>query len=178
MKKILAIATLLLATGSTLPVEAVSLQSRTTPVRTSQTFQSEGMLIADKLDEEFNDYRKRRHVELERQMRQELTQSKYRYMSQQEKERLMKQAHDNLDDALDRQEKAWRRDHEKRQDRYDNRYDDRFDNRYDRYDRYDDRYEGRFDNRFDNRYNDRYDNRYNDRYNYERSRYDQRYNNR
>jgi hypothetical protein len=178
MKKILAVATLLLATGSTLPVLAVSLESRTTQLRNHQTFQSEGTLIADRFEEEFNDYRERRHVELERQMRQELTQSKYRYMSQQEKERLMKQAHDNLEDALEREERAWRRENEKRQDRYDDRYDNRYD-RYDRYDnRNDNRFDSRFDNRFDNRYDNRNDNRYNDRYNYQRSRYNQRYNNR
>jgi predicted metal-dependent peptidase len=158
MKRILAIATLLLATGSVVPVQAVSVQSRTTPIDNSYKPQSEGILIADKYEDQFKEYRYQRHLQLERQMRQELTQPKYRYMSQQEKERVMKQAHDNLDDALDRQEKAWTREQEKRQDRYD-RY-DRY-NRYNRYDRYDDP-----------------QNPYDQRYRYERSRYNQRYNNR
>jgi hypothetical protein len=152
MKRILAIATLLLATSSTVPVQAVSFQSRSTSVDHSHRLQSEGILMADRYEDQFNDYRRERHVQLERQMRQELTQPKYRYMSQQEKERLMKQAHDNLDDALDRQEKAWVREQDQRQDRYDERYD--------RYDRYDDP-----------------QNPYDQRYRYERSRYNQRYNN-
>lgn len=165
MKRILAITTLLLATGSVVPVEAVNVQSRSNPIDNSYRMQSEGMLIADRYEDQFKEYRYQRHVQLERQMRQELSQPKYRYMSQQEKERLMKHAHDELDDALDRQEKAWIKEQERRNDRYDDRYD-----RYDRYERYDRRYD---------RY-DRYDdpqNPYDQRYRYERSRYNRRYNN-
>lgn len=177
MKKILAIrlttrcaiATLMLATGSILPVQAVSFPSRNTSINNTGTIESEGILRADRLDEEFDDYRRSRHVQLERQLRQELSQQKYRYMSQQEKERAMRQAHDNLDDQLDRQEKAWRREYENRQDRYDNRYDEGYNNRYDRYDRFDSRYDdpqnpyGLQQLRYrDNR--SRYNERYNDRW--------------
>ena len=160
MKRVFAIATLLLATASAVPAEAAQPHSRTTQAQGADIFQSQGTLVAD----DFSDYRRSRHEQLERQLRQELSQPRYRNISQQEKMRVMKQAHDDLEDVLDREEKRWRNEREYRDDRYDryDRYDQRYDDRYDRYRRYDQRYDDRY--------------RYDERYRYDRSRYNQRYN--
>ncbi|MGL5081435.1 MAG: hypothetical protein ACRC8A_08100 [Microcoleaceae cyanobacterium] len=153
MKSVLTIVTLLMVTGSVLPTMAAPVYpNRTNSIRSvSELSQGRGVLVADAWD----DYQRRRHLELDQQINSEMNQSHNRRLSQKEKERIIRDAHKALDKELDREEEDWRERYSDSRDRDDDRYDRRRDD-----DRYDRRHD---DDRYDNRNDDRYNDRYNDR---------------
>ncbi|NJO71723.1 MAG: hypothetical protein HC825_08645 [Oscillatoriales cyanobacterium RM1_1_9] len=146
MKSALTLLTSLMVTGLVTPTLALSNGTRSNPI--DPFSQGQGIIVADTWD----DYRDRRHRELDQQINNEVNRPHNSRLSQKDKERIIKDAHRELDKRLDAEEKEWRRRYANDRDRYNirsnsGRYDDRRDNR-----RYDDRYD---DRRYDNRSNDR-----------------------
>ncbi|MFM6195860.1 MAG: hypothetical protein ACKPEN_14900 [Planktothrix sp.] len=85
----------------------------------------------------FDQYRQRRHAELEQQMRQEVKKPQYNNLSQAQKAQMIRDAHNALDQRLDQEYDSWRRG--ENNGNYNNgRYDSGNYNR-DRYDRYNNR---------------------------------------
>lgn len=167
MKRILAIATLLLATCSAIPAEAAFSQSRRDRDISATPVSTEGVLLADsRVDDAWDQYKDERHRILDRQMNNEMNKPHNSRLSQREKEKVIREAHQALDKQLDREEKEWKK-------RYsDSRY------RNDRYNRSSDRSRrSRQDWCSDNRNRDRcyYDDDYNRdrRYRDRDSRYEQ-----
>ena len=140
MKRILAIATLLLAAGSTVPAQAASDSGPETPGDRSfagRTVQTEATLIADsRVDRAWDEYRDRRHRELDRQMKDEMNKPHNSRLSQRQKEDVIRDAHRALDKQLDREEKDWKRRHDRdsRDDRFDRDYGNRRNDRNNRRD--------------------------------------------
>lgn len=157
MKRILAIATLLLATSSAIPAVA-SPPPGTRTLRTSENpVETEGVLIADSRDDAWRRYRDDRHRQLDRQVNDEMNKPHNSRLSQKQKEQVIRDAHKELDKQLDREEKEWKKrysDSTDRNDRFNRRYDGRNDRNRDS--RYDDRRNDRNrDTRYDDRRNDR-----------------------
>lgn len=86
-------------------------------------------------NETFDEYRNRRHGELEQQMRQQMNQPQYNNLSAQEKARIIREAHQSLDQRLDQEYQSGRYTQDRMSDRY-NRNQGTTSDRYDRYDRY------------------------------------------
>ena len=85
----------------------------------------------------FDQYRQRRHAELEQQMREEVKKPQYNNLSQAQKAQMIRDAHNALDQRLDQEYDSWRRG--ENNGNYNNgRYDSGNYNR-DRYDRYNNR---------------------------------------
>ncbi|HBK22239.1 MAG TPA: hypothetical protein DDZ60_06970 [Planktothrix sp. UBA10369] len=85
--------------------------------------------------ESFDQYRQRRHAELEQQMRQEVKKPQYNNLSAAQKAKIIRDSHSNLDQSLDREYEAWKRGDTNGN--YNGRYNSGTYNGSDRYDRYD-----------------------------------------
>jgi surface antigen len=84
--------------------------------------------------ESFDQYRQRRHAELEQQMRQQVNQPQYRNLSEAQKAQMIRDAHSNLDQSLDREYDTWKQGNGNSS--YDGRYNSGNNGHGDRYDRY------------------------------------------
>ena len=132
MKPTLTLATLVLAASYILPAYAVIPNTRINTQ--SPTQPSQDLILAQN---NFDQYRQRRHAELEQQMREEVKKPQYNNLSQAQKAQMIRDAHNALDQRLDQEYDSWRRG--ENNGTYNNgRYDSGNYNR-DRYDRYNNR---------------------------------------
>ncbi len=103
MKPTLTLATLVLAASSMLPAYAVMPNH---PINTTSSTQSSQDLIL--AQNNFDQYRQQRHAELEQQMREEVKKPQYNNLSQAQKAQMIRDAHNALDQRLDREYETWK----------------------------------------------------------------------
>ncbi|NJK37810.1 MAG: hypothetical protein HC835_04360 [Oscillatoriales cyanobacterium RM2_1_1] len=99
MKSALTLLTSLMVTGLVTPTLALSNGTRSNPI--DPFSQGQGIIVADTWD----DYRDRRHRELDQQINNEVNRPHNSRLSQKDKERIIKDAHRELDKRLDAEEK-------------------------------------------------------------------------
>lgn len=101
MKPTLTLATLILAASSMLPANAVMPNN---PINTTSPRQSsQDLILAQNNLNNFAQYRQRRHAQLELQMREEVKKPQYRNLSSSQKAQMIRDAHNSLDQSLDRE---------------------------------------------------------------------------
>ena len=104
MKTTLTLATLVLLASSMLPAHAVMLNNRTNTDFSRQP--SQDLILAQN---NFDQYRQQRHAQLEQQMREEVKKPQYNNLSPAQKAQMIRDAHINLDQNLDREYATWQR---------------------------------------------------------------------
>ncbi len=134
MKPTLTLATLVLAASSMLPVQAVIPNNQINT--TSPRQPSQDLILAQNNLNNFDQYRQRRHAELEQQMRQEVKKPQYNNLSSAQKAQMIRDAHNTLDQSLDREYDSLKQRQSNNNGRYNNN--DRYNNngRYNNNDRY------------------------------------------
>ncbi|MBE9143860.1 hypothetical protein [Planktothrix mougeotii] len=103
MKPTLTLATLVLAASSMLPAYAVMPNN---PINTTSSRQSSQDLIL--AQNNFDQYRQQRHAQLEQQMREEVKKPQYNNLTSAQKAQMIRDAHNSLDQSLDREYDTWK----------------------------------------------------------------------
>jgi hypothetical protein len=121
MKPTLTLATLVLAASSMLPAHAVIPNNRINT--NSPTQPSQDLILAQN---NFDQYRQQRHAQLEQQMREEVKKPQYNNLSSSQKAQMIRDAHNALDQSLDREYETWKQRQSNNNGRYNNN--DRYNN--------------------------------------------------